>query len=152
MTRREEAIPLSTTLLRRLLAGDVAARQVVEGILDLEARERREAAGRLRRASLGELWTAHNGVVIDALNHLGLEPRTGGKVIRVRCPRCGEREAFLYPDMVAPGVSCNRRNKCPLGRSQRPVMLFALLVEREGSRRAAMDLIRRWAGKEWEGV
>jgi hypothetical protein len=146
MTRREDGpqVSLHPETARRLLAGDPRARRVLEGQLALAEAEARRQAWERERRGLDELWQVP-GVLSAALDRLELEARTAGRVIKLKCPACGERRAFLYRDAVAPGVSCNRRNTCPLGQSQRPVPVFALLARELGGKREAMEALRRWA-------
>lgn len=102
--------------------------------------EQLEARDRSRRG-LDELWPA---ALPAALDFLGLEAKTAGRVIRVRCPRCGQRRGYLYRDMAAPRVVCNRRNACRLD-----ARVFDLLEERIGSKADVLAQLREWAG---EGV
>lgn len=148
MTGRDDRplVSLPPETARRVLSGDPQARRVLEGQLALAESEARFRARERARRSLAELWS-EPGVLSAALDRLGLEATTAGKFIRLRCPACGERRAFLYREAVAPGVSCNRRNACPLGRSQQPVLLFALLARELGGKREAMDWLRARAGE-----
>lgn len=137
-------VSLHPETARRILSGDLRARRVLEGQLALAEAEARCRARERDRRGLDELW-AMPGVLSAALDRLGLEAKTAGRVIRVLCPACGQRRAYLYRDAAAPGISCNRRNACPLGRTARPVAVFSLLARELGGKRQAMDAIRRWA-------
>lgn len=47
---------------------------------------------------------------ISVLDHNGLEPEDKGKYYILRCPKCNQKQMFLYKNKEM--LICNRRNKC----------------------------------------
>ena len=137
------SLTLSASTWRSILRREGQALEILRRALNMERNLILADIKARKCRPLGELWS-EPGVVVRALNELNCQPEVRGRIITLRCPGCGHRRAYLYRDMLAPRIACNRRNSCPVGRSG-PVLLFRLLEDKAGSRRRAFELIRSWA-------
>ena len=88
---------------------------------------------------LERLWPTALGPI---LHQLELQPRRRGSYFVVRCLGCDKRRAWVQNIVGrAPRVTCNRRGSCGF-----KALVFDLLADRLGSRRAAYQEIERLAG------
>ncbi len=90
-----------------------------------------------------QIWARLDLYALEALLP-ELQPHmAGGYLGRLTCPQCGHEEAYIYPPNGTQGVAirCNRLNRCAYSQT-----LFAYLVEREGSRKTAVRLLREAVG------